>query len=316
MPSTDELTPWGTPTIDLPEDMGDGPFFTGPADSNAIGARPAASSERFRRTEPFSDNIMTDNALLGPSSHITVGLFHVSDMLRPNSFRRVIQSFTHRPSPDLNGTFEIRFTGAGEAIIRQHAHALASGVGALANAALALDDGALIPTPTLYAHSTTFQIRLRMPGYEPSRFGGIQVPDPNCFDGTSEVGRRVVSANRIEEFSFGNSPRERKVIPVPYPVGQSIPVVFDIVNHNPTHNIIVDFYVEVLIDRTAQNQQRADEEAAAVEARPARPPATDPHVPIGQVSSARPDGLRGSIPVGSETNTLDVIADRNSSDWD
>jgi hypothetical protein len=35
-----------------------------------------------------------------------------------------------------------------------------------------------------------------------------------------------------------------------------------------------------------------------------------PHVPVGQVSSARPNGVFGSIPRGSETNALDVISER------
>ena len=34
-------------------------------------------------------------------------------------------------------------------------------------------------------------------------------------------------------------------------------------------------------------------------------------VPVGQVSSARPDGVRGNIKVGDETNALDVIAEQN-----
>lgn len=36
------------------------------------------------------------------------------------------------------------------------------------------------------------------------------------------------------------------------------------------------------------------------------------HVPVGQVSSARPPGVMGSIPVGSETNMLDVISEMNA----
>lgn len=41
-------------------------------------------------------------------------------------------------------------------------------------------------------------------------------------------------------------------------------------------------------------------------------PQVTPHVPVGSVSSARPDGVRGSIPRGYETNALDVIGDRNA----
>ncbi len=43
---------------------------------------------------------------------------------------------------------------------------------------------------------------------------------------------------------------------------------------------------------------------------PLRP--TNQTVPVGQVSSARPPGVMGSIPIGSETNALDVISERNA----
>lgn len=36
-----------------------------------------------------------------------------------------------------------------------------------------------------------------------------------------------------------------------------------------------------------------------------------PHVPVGQVSSMRPDGVMGSIPQGYETNALDAISENN-----
>ena len=306
MATTDDLNMLGNPVIDLPTDIGDGQYSPSPS---SLGAMPAAGNETFRRNEPFKDNLLTDNPLQGPSSHISIGRFHISDMLRPNSFRRVHQSFTHRPSPDLNGTFVIRFSGAGIAILRQKSHALVGGVGALANAALALDDGALIPTPTLYAQSTTFSIRLRMPGYEPSNMSGVVTPDPNCFDNHSNFGRRLLSANRIEEFTFGNSAGEHKVIPIPYPVGQSIPVAFDIVNHIPTHNIIVDFFVEIFIDRSEQNRREAADRNQS--SRPP-PPAVNSQVPVGRVSSARLPGVMGSIPTGTETNGLDVISDQNA----
>lgn len=40
--------------------------------------------------------------------------------------------------------------------------------------------------------------------------------------------------------------------------------------------------------------------------------AVTPHVPVGTVSSARPDGQMGTIPVGTETNALDVISETNA----
>lgn len=238
----------GLPAIDLPLDAGDGPFWASPPDPNAPRAAFAETNEVFRRTGPFEDNFVTDSPLLGTASRISIGRFHVSDTIKPEQFRRVHQTFTNPVGSNLDGTFEIQFTGAGQAVVRQGAHALASGQGALANALLALDDGALLPSPTMYAQSTTFQIRLRMPGYEPGQ-GGIEAPDPRCFSATSALGRRLLRANALEVFTFGNRSGESRVIAIPYPVGRAIPVIFDIVNLYPAHSAIVDFYVEVFVRR-------------------------------------------------------------------
>ena len=251
MAQEDGLNILRQPAIDLPEDIGDGPFWTTSPDPNAPRPRFADTETFFKREEPFEDNIMTDNPVMGPSERIALGVFHVSDTLRPNSFRRVHQTFTHRPSEDLpaNVTFQIEFTGAGQAIVRQGLHATAElPAGALSAALGALDDGALLPAPTMYAQSTSFEIRLRMPGYEPTR-QGVQTPDWRCFDTNSDFGRQLLSANSIETFTFGNSGRERKIFPINYPVGRSIPVIFDVVNHMPTHRAIVDIIVKVLAVR-------------------------------------------------------------------
>lgn len=312
MEHTDELNSFGNPIIDLPDDIGDGPFWSAPPEAGVIGARPASTTDLLNRREPFQDNWMTDNAVLGPSERISIGRFHVSDSIQPGAFRRVNQTFTHVPSRDLNatGTFEIQFTGAGQAIVRQATHATQSASGALANALLALDDGALIPYPTMYAQSTTFKIRLRMPGYEPGG-GGVQIPDPYCFDPASEHGQRLLTANRIEEFTFGNSARERKTIPINYDVGRSIPVAFDIVNLYESHICIVDFFVDVYINRTAQN------EAAAQAAEPAASPAPVEHTvvaPHGRISPARQPYDNRAIPYGSEMSGLDWVTDENPYD--
>ena len=102
MAELDDLDTRGIPVIDLPEDIGDGPFMSAPADPNVARATQAATSEVFHRDAPFQDNILTDNVLLGPSSHISLGIFHVSDTIQPGQFRRVHQTFTHRPSRDLD----------------------------------------------------------------------------------------------------------------------------------------------------------------------------------------------------------------------
>lgn len=257
MAQTDELDVFGDPIIDLPEDIGDGwngQYLTMP-NSKLVDGRSAAISSRHDQRQPFRDTLMTDNWAMGPSTFISLGRPHVSDSIRPRQFRRVHQIFRHMPSRDLDetGTFAIRFWGAGIAVARQQTHALVSGSGAFANAMLALDDGALIPYPTQYAAATTFTIRLRMPGYEPQP-GNIVAPASGCFDHNSGYAKSILRANSIEEFTFGNRISEMKQIEIPYPAGRSIPVTFDIVNDGPAA-ILVDFFVEILINRTEQNNR-------------------------------------------------------------
>lgn len=318
MPATEKLDVFGVPVLDLPSDLGDGPFLSAPSSSVANNPVMASSNELFRRTEPFEDNFMTNMPVLGRSSHIMIGRFHVSDTIKSRSFRRVYQTFAYQPSPDLEGTFEIRFSGAGIATYREAVQAaegnflpnnLEKVPGAFANAMESLDGMKELSQPTLPARATTYQIRLRMPGYEPGNSGQNKTVDPLCILATSEQGRRLLSQNAIEVFSFGNHIGERKVFPITYPVGRSIPVIFDIVNHVPGFSISVDLLVEVLINRTKQN---AEKEAAetAVPAQPSPEQPVSRMVPVGQVSSARLNGVNGTIPVGMETNALDVISER------
>jgi len=318
MGTNDQIDILGNPVLSLPEDPGDpGGFMRTVEPGDLGGARPATIGRGQMTEQPWEDNILTDNWALGPSDRITLGSFHVGDTLRPRTFRRVSQTFTHRPSPDLNetGTFEIHFQGASEAIIRQSTHAMAgpgqaagSGANALMQGLMALDDGALLPTPTLYAAASHVEVRLRMPGYE------MDQAHPVCFQTHTIMGRPLHSAGEIETFTMGNSARELRVIPITYHVGRSIPLTFDIVNHNPTHSVIVDFWVRVYINRTAQNEaeERAEAEARAAEEAAAREPD-----PLSVRSSMR-DGTHGSSNVapGQETNALDVIAaERERSRW-
>lgn len=261
MPQIDKLDIFGRPVIDLPEDFGDGPFISS-LSNNEYGAKFAESNELLRRTEPFEDNFLTNMPVLGRSSHIMIGRFHVSDTLKSNSFRRVHQTFSYQPSPDLRGTFEIRFTGAGNAIARELGDALASSAapqapGAFAEAIESLEGAKLLAQPTLPAQSTTYEIRLRMPGYEPDGNGQVRKVDPRCILATSEEGKRLLNQNSIETFSLGNNSGERRVFPITYPVGKSIPVIFDIINHVPGFSITVDLMVEVLVDRRKQNEARS-----------------------------------------------------------
>ncbi|MDQ0458081.1 hypothetical protein [Rhizobium paknamense] len=260
MPQTEKLNALGIPVINLPEDIGDGPFLSPSGNGKAEGPKMAESEELFRRTEPFKDNFLTDMPVLGRSSHIMIGRFHVSDTLKPQSFRRVYQTFSYQESADLKGTFEIRFTGAGIAIFRESMDALAGNVGPKAKGAFAdamdtLEAGKLVAQPTLPSQATTYEIRLRMPGYEPDGSGRTLPVDPRCVLATSEEGQRLLKQNSIETFSFGNHANERRVFPITYPVGRSIPVIFDIINRSSGFSINVDLIVEVLIDRSKQNAE-------------------------------------------------------------
>ena len=287
MPQVDGLDAFGRPVIDLPTDFGDGPFFIASPSKVANTPKFAETEELFRRTEPFEDNSMTNMPVFGRSSHIMIGRFHVSDTLSPNTFRRVYQTVSYQPTADLEGNFEIRFTGAGKAIGRELSDALVptlqsksiaskpfrgngpssgasgnlvpkplEGKGALSDAMDALEAGKMLFQPTMPAQSTTYQIRLRMPGYEPKGSYTTQSVEPRCILASSDEGRRLLSQNEIAVFSFGNSNGERKVFPITYPVGRSIPIVFDIISHVPMFAITVDLLVEVLIDRTKQNAEK------------------------------------------------------------
>ncbi|WP_249740653.1 hypothetical protein [Agrobacterium rubi] len=101
MPQLDNLDVFGRPAIDLPTDLGDGPFFSAPPSKVAKTPTFAETEELFRRTEPFEDNSMTNMPVFGRSSHIMIGRFHVSDTLSPNTFRRVYQTVSYQPTADL-----------------------------------------------------------------------------------------------------------------------------------------------------------------------------------------------------------------------
>lgn len=261
MPKTEKLNVFNEPVIQLPKDFGDGPFLSAGEGSKTESAKFADTNELFRRNEPFEETFLTDLPVFGRSSHIMIGRFHVSDTLKPRSFRRVYQTFSYKPSADLEGNFEIRFTGAGVAIFRESIDALAGNVGPKASGAFSdamdsLEAGKLVAQPTLPSQATTYEIRLRLPGYEPDSSGLTKSPDPRCILATSEEGQRLLNQNSIETFSFGNHSNERRVFPITYPVGRSIPVIFDIINHSKGFSINVDLMVEVLIDRTKQNAEK------------------------------------------------------------
>lgn len=61
---TESLNSKGNPSIDLPRDPGDGPFLSAP--SAGPNVQHAEIKEVFRRTDPFVDDILTNNRLRVP----------------------------------------------------------------------------------------------------------------------------------------------------------------------------------------------------------------------------------------------------------
>ena len=125
MKITDKLDYAHQPEIALPLDLGDGPFLSAPASSDAASARMAEVDSVFRRDKPFRETMMTDMPILGKSDMISIGYFRVSDKVGPNSFRRVFQSFRNEQSATLSGPVVIVFRGGGTAIIEEGLSAVA-----------------------------------------------------------------------------------------------------------------------------------------------------------------------------------------------
>jgi hypothetical protein len=101
-------------------------------------------------------------------------------------------------------------------------------------------------------------------------------------------------------FNFNNG--MRKEFSYPCETERDIFIAFDVINPDPISARLVRFDVMGLARaKEAQDDPPADAAKPADDVRP--------HVPIGTVSSARPNGLSGTIPIGSETNALDVMSD-------
>lgn len=245
----------GNPLIDLPMDQGDGPFATATPPRDATRPALANASDRFRRSEPFEDNFLTRT-----SNKIAAGICYVGDTIPPNSFRRVHQHFSLRTMASLQGQPVIRFWGDPWAIIEEGTNMLAPGPQgnlAIQRAMDTLDGVQELTRPTLSLQTSFYQIRFRMPGYEtvgPNGFNRIVgEADLGCLPGVGNglpmPGVSPVPSNEIVEFPFSNSGSSLREFEVNYSVGDSIPIIFDIVNHNPTHAIQVAFSVWVLIRR-------------------------------------------------------------------
>ncbi|MFC3529688.1 hypothetical protein ACFOMH_16035 [Paracoccus mangrovi] len=277
MKITDKLDYAHQPEIALPLDLGDGPFLSAPASGDAASARMAEVDSVFRRDKPFRETMMTDMPILGKSDMISIGYFRVSDKVGPNSFRRVFQSFRNEQSATLSGPVVIVFRGGGTAIIEEGLSAVAPtpqkievpkpayptrrnargkssaspGHGkSLEDAMGTLEQLQAWATPTLPAQSSFFYVNFRFPAYEPAASGAALTPgDVMCFNPLSGGQGSIMDANQSDEFDMGNSARDAQAYRFTYPLGRSVPVIFDIINRNPTHSVVVDMNVSVLIDR-------------------------------------------------------------------
>lgn len=252
MTTVDGLDVLRVPLIALPEDMGDGPFWMNRPDPNQ--ERPVFA-KLFRREEPFEETWLTDMPIFGKSDFISMGRLYINDVIHPNSFRRVNQHFRNEQSENLSGTPIIVFQGGSIAIIEEGLHALAPKTGGAMGAAQdALNAADMLVRPALSARNSSYNVRIRLPGFQP--IGAVTTKSPAevlCIDPRTPSARRMMSANTIDTFRMGNGSGDQKVYVIDYPVGRSIPLIFDIVNIHPTHSVVVDFTVAVLIDRRETN---------------------------------------------------------------
>lgn len=276
MKTTDKLDYAHQPEIDLPVDAGDGPFISELSGENGPAAQMASVDSVFRRGQPFRENWLTDLPVIGKSNLISIGYFRVSDKIGPNSFRRVFQNFRNEQSERLSGPIVIMFRGGGTAIIeeglatvvpepktievprpsypirknaRGRSQATSQGGKSLKDAMERLDQFQAWATPTLPAQTSFFYINFRLPGYEPNSGITLSPGDVMCFDPQTGKAKGISSANQTDEFLMGNSTQDAMAYRVDYAVGRSIPIIFDVINRNPTHSVVIDINVSIMIDR-------------------------------------------------------------------
>ena len=246
--------------VPLPVDRGDGPFIDIPVDwDDPI----AAKANHTSRVTPDRDSRITGDALFGRPRILSLGTIHVSDKIPPSSFRRVYRSFrVRRDHPeDKNKNMWLRFIGNSSAIIDSEISALAGPPKPVTSTASiphrtprpdppdtrvgkrmttfenALETAASIITPTASVRLSAVNIIFRYPTYEPW----------GLFDGKVCSPEITKLSDSTKEFSLGNSSSEIVEIEIPYPVGRSVPVIFDIVNEHTYQAQITDFTVEVLL---------------------------------------------------------------------
>lgn len=105
-----------------------------------------------------------------------------------------------------------------------------------------------IVRPRAWARHTILQIQFRMPLMEAMLPASSLNLNTGAFgEHLLEVQRNAARQNTIEEFPlFAGQTRE---IEIPYPVGASIPVHFDIINHNPIYAANVNISATVFVTR-------------------------------------------------------------------
>ena len=220
---------------------------------------------------------MTDNWVFGPSDLIVMGNIHVNDTVPKNSFRRVQQHISMGYSSSVGAHPIIVLRGNPMAVINEGINNLAptpTTGGELSRNTLPRNRPAPPPAsagsgptslergmdplsgvqeqvrPTMSIQTSSFYINFRLPGYEPGIFGGTIAPaEIRTFNPSIARPIPLQRANRTEEFFFGNSSGFQKVFPIDYPVGNSMPIIFDIANPNATMAVSVAITVAVYMYR-------------------------------------------------------------------
>ncbi len=110
----------------------------------------------------------------------------------------------------------------------------------------------------------------------------------------------LITDNMVLRFNFNNGDRVERDFPAKF--GRNLYVAFDVINNAPLPQIIrFDVQVLMMVD------MQADKGSLPARTPVAQGPTST--VPVGRVSSARPNGVSGTVPIGGETNALDAISD-------
>lgn len=244
-----------SPELELPLDIGDGPFASPavPRGTDIVGAAQADSA-----TLEMEDQRVEDLVERG-RRQVSLGTVFVSDIIPGNSFRRV-QHDVNIPSnlaeamaQDLSHAITIRFQGAAGAVLAEKINGSGGNVpGAnipeilfemldMANRAAQNEstnaDGAVDLRRPLPPSQSFYVIQFHQPALEFSHFDPGRTFDPSMSTG-------MARENEVHEFRFNVD--GRRSFEMRYPVGACVPVVFDIINRGG-RSISADLYVEVLI---------------------------------------------------------------------